>query len=97
VSPRGDGKGRVTSEPTGIDCGADCAMTVSLDATARLSAEAGEGSTFAGWTVAGCSGVGPCDVTLDTDRGVVVEFDANETPPEDARSRCGMKALAQAR
>jgi len=56
-----------------------------LGASVRLFAEAGEGSTFDGWTIVGCFDIGPCDVTLDGDRRVPVEFDATEPPPGDTR------------
>ena len=82
VSREGDGDGRVTGDQAGIDCGDECTASVDVGTTVGLTAEAGEGSTFAGWTVTGCSVADSCDVILDTDRRVVARFDADDAQPE---------------
>ena len=55
----------------------DCGVTQSEDENGivTLTATANSGSTFTGWSGAGCSGTGTCDVTMDADHTVVANFD----------------------
>ena len=46
----GTGSGTVSSSPAGISCGADCAETYTANTVVTLSAVAGSGSVFAGWS-----------------------------------------------
>jgi DNA-binding beta-propeller fold protein YncE len=74
VSKSGAGEGMVRSKPIGIDCGAFCSGEFNRGSVVLLSAEAGPGSVFAGWSGA-CSGVAFCQVLLDEDAAVNAEFD----------------------
>ncbi|HNT78296.1 MAG TPA: choice-of-anchor D domain-containing protein, partial [Anaerolineae bacterium] len=58
VAKDGMGSGVVTSDPAGIACGASCEATFAAGTPVTLTAAAANGSTFIGWTGAGCSGVG---------------------------------------
>jgi hypothetical protein len=69
------GDGTVTSVPAGIDCGADCIEDYADQTSVNLTAEAGDGSMFAGWGGA-CSGTGSCVVTMDADKTVTATFEA---------------------
>ncbi len=73
VSKAGPGSGTVSSNPAGIDCGADCGETFTIGATVTLTATADAGSLFAGWDGA-CSGSGPCVVSMDQDQPVTAIF-----------------------
>lgn len=53
----GAGSGRVTSMPSGIDCGALCSMTFTQGSSVALTAAPDRGSIFVGFT--GVSGCGP--------------------------------------
>lgn len=68
VNKNGLGSGRVTSDPSGLDCdfapGEECGHNFGDGATVTLTALADEGSTFSGWSGGGCSGTGTCVVTL---------------------------------
>ena len=55
VSTEGIGRGRVTSNPPGIDCGADCSEKYVEATTVTLTATPAQGSIFMGWT--GCDAV----------------------------------------
>ena len=73
VSKAGSGAGRVTSSPSGIDCGSACSAPFPGGAIVHLSSFAAPGSMFSGWSGA-CSGNGVCAVTMDADRQVTATF-----------------------
>ncbi|MBJ74483.1 MAG: hypothetical protein CMN31_24660 [Sandaracinus sp.] len=79
VMVTGDGDGSVVSMPAGIDCGADCSEVYTHGQTITLQAMVEPGSTFLGWSGAGCSGVGDCVVDMDADHTVTAEL--RGTPP----------------
>ena len=69
----GAAEGKVTSTPTGIECGATCSGEFESGETVTLEAK-GEGATFEGWSGAGCSGTGTCEVTMTEAKTVKAEF-----------------------
>ena len=77
VQLAGEGKGGVTSSPSGIDCGSSCRATFNLGTRVSLTATVASGSTFTGWSGAGCSGTGSCEVTMSESRSVTATFAAN--------------------
>ncbi len=77
VQLAGEGKGGVTSSPSGIDCGSSCQATFNLGTRVSLTATAASGSTFTGWSGAGCSGTGRCEVTMSESRSVTATFSTN--------------------
>ena len=79
VARAGDGTGRITSSPPGIDCGTTCVAAMPAGTRVILTAAAETGSQFAGWS-GDCSGSGDCSVTLDGERSVVAAF-AKVSPP----------------
>jgi hypothetical protein len=66
VVKTGDGEGRVTSVPAGIDCGADCSEDLPALTDVTLQATAAPGSTLVGGP--------PPTVRVDADRVVEVHF-----------------------
>jgi hypothetical protein len=76
----GTGSGTVTSSPAGINCGSVCSNNFDHNTVVTLTAEADPGSTFTGWTGAGCSGTGNCVVTMDTDKTVTAVFAVDPLP-----------------
>lgn len=50
VTRAGDGSGRVTSSPAGIDCGLDCTEPFAFGTVVTLTPTPDAGSVFAGWT-----------------------------------------------
>ncbi len=64
VTVAGTGNGTVTSVPPGISCRPTCTAAFPANAPVTLSAAPAAGSVFAGWSGGGCSGTGPCTVTV---------------------------------
>jgi hypothetical protein len=74
VATAGAGSGTVTSSPAGINCGVDCSEAYSNGTMVNLTASPNVGSTFAGWSGAGCSGTGVCVVTMTAAASVTATF-----------------------
>lgn len=70
---QGLGSGRVTSDPTGIDCPGDCQQVYLEGTTVTLTPAADPGSAFGSWS-GDCSGSGGCVVAMTTDRSVGATF-----------------------
>jgi len=73
------GSGTVTSSPAGINCGGTCSFRWWGGNTIALSAVAGPGSAFAGWS-GGCSGKAACSVLLNSDKSVTATFSKCKVP-----------------
>jgi hypothetical protein len=74
VAKAGTGSGTVTSNPAGINCGTTCSATYDEGTLVTLSASPDSNSTFTGWSGAGCSGTGTCQVTMDAAKSVTATF-----------------------
>jgi subtilisin family serine protease len=74
VSRTGTGTGAITSNPTGINCGATCSAVYNSGTAVTLTPAAGSGSVFAGWS-GDCSGTGVCVVTMNAAKSVTATFD----------------------
>jgi len=68
------GRGSVTSAPAGIACGAVCAHPFDDGTRPTLTATPAADWRFAGFSGSGCSGKGPCAVTMTADRAVSASF-----------------------
>jgi hypothetical protein len=69
----GNGGGSITSQPSGIACGATCVRTFPIDSSVQLSAHPVSGAVFLGWSGA-CSGTGSCTVSITGPRSVTATF-----------------------
>jgi photosystem II stability/assembly factor-like uncharacterized protein len=74
VSKSGTGDGTVTSTPPGINCGSTCQADFTAGTSVTLTALADAGSVFTGWSGGGCSGTGPCTITLNSDTTIEASF-----------------------
>ena len=81
VGEAGTGSGTVSSSPSGISCPTTCSANYNSGTPVTLTATAGTGSTFAGWSGA-CSGTGSCSVTMSAAQSVTAMF--NSTPVQFA-------------
>lgn len=70
------GPGTVTSNLGGIHCGNICSATYDYNATVTLSATAGDGYNFTGWS-GPCSGTGTCTIAMSQVRNVTATFSQN--------------------
>ena len=70
----GAGIGTVTSSPAAINCGPTCVASLASGTVVTLTATSFAGSTFTGWSGAGCSGFGTCVVTLNQPETVAASF-----------------------
>lgn len=74
VNKQGEGDGTIFSEPAGINCGKNCALSFNKDATVILTAKPVNGSTFLGWGGA-CTGTQlTCTVAMNQAQTVAVTF-----------------------
>ncbi|NCC37081.1 MAG: hypothetical protein EOM24_34505 [Chloroflexia bacterium] len=74
VTTTGSGVGLVTSDPTGIYCGAKCEASYAPGTLVTLTATADADSAFIGWD-GDCSGTQPlCEVMMDMVRAVTATF-----------------------
>ena len=97
VSKTGSGTGRVTSSPTGINCGSDCTEVYNQNTQVALTPTPDVGSTFAGW-----SGDVDCSdgiVALDTNKTCIATFNIEPTScdcnnPKAIRGTNGNDTLA---
>ena len=79
VSKSGSGSGSVSSIRAGISCGSGCSAEFERDEVVELSARPDAGSSFAGFTGAGCAGGGTtCRIVVGTDP-IAVQAAFNDT------------------
>lgn len=75
------GNGRVTSSPSGIDCGAACSAAYDSGTSVTLTAAPEGGAAFRGWGAA-CSGAETtCVVQMTESRGVTASFGGATSEP----------------
>jgi hypothetical protein len=71
VNKVGSGSGTVTCD------GAECRSSYPAGSSVQLVATPAAGSTFVGWSGAGCSGTGPCTVVLTSNASVNATFNTS--------------------
>lgn len=89
VTRAGSGSGSVESVPSGISCGADCTQAWAHGTLVALTAIPATGSTFAGWSGAGCSGTAACNLTVGAAVTVTATFTLNHYTLTIARAGTG--------
>jgi endoglucanase len=78
VTKAGSGTGTVTSNTGGINCGSTCSASYASGTSVTLTAAAGSGASFAGWSGA-CSGTSTCTVSMTQARAVTATFNSAST------------------
>jgi uncharacterized repeat protein (TIGR02543 family) len=68
------GNGTVTSTDGDIICPGTCSHTYPGNTQVTLNASPGLGSAFSGWSGGGCSGTGPCIVTMTQNQSATATF-----------------------
>jgi hypothetical protein len=74
VTKAGTGSGTVTSSPSGINCGSDCAEDYEVGTAVTLHATPAAGSVFVGWS-GSCGGTGACQLSMAGARSVTAIFE----------------------
>lgn len=82
VVQRGSAGGTVTSDVPGIACGTSCAQLYPSGAIVTLTARAGAGAVFKGWSGAGCDGSGSCTVAMTVSQAVKAIFSTAFASPD---------------
>ena len=77
----GSGGGAIVGAASGITCVGSCSYQLAPGASVVLTALPDPGSSFAGWSGAGCSGTGSCAATLSADAAVTAIFAAQPITP----------------
>ena len=90
----GNGKGTVTSSPTGINCGATCTRTFTANQRLTLTATAALPSRFTGWSGACTTKSTTCTVALTADTAVTARFVAPPVISKLSVSPTGFKAAS---
>ena len=68
------GNGRVTSSPSGIDCGTDCVNAYFNNTAVTLAAIPDTGEEFLGWSGACTGQTGSCHITTDNSKVATASF-----------------------
>lgn len=77
VAKKGSGGGTVSSNPPGINCGADCSESYTSGISVGLTAAPATGSIFASWS-GDCSGTTPaCGITMNANKAVTAIFNTS--------------------
>jgi len=70
------GNGSVTSNPVGIDCGADCKQDYATNTPVILTATPANGAIFTNWSGGNCSGTNPVTaVTMEEAKNCTANFE----------------------
>ena len=78
VALAGSGTGSVSGG--GIVCPTACSHKFTSGTTVKLTASPESGSSFGGWSGAGCAGLGTCTVTMNAAKSLTATFTANPPP-----------------
>ena len=82
VTKAGTGTGKITSSPSGIDCGSVCSAEYDQGTVVTLTPVPDTGSIFAGWSGGGCTGNGICVTTVNTDTLITATFTVQVGDPK---------------
>ena len=74
ISQGSTGTGKVTSSDGKISCPSTCVASYPYGTIVTLSATPDANQSFAGWSAAGCTGLGACQVTIAGKTYVTVSF-----------------------
>ncbi|NOJ94463.1 kelch-like protein, partial [Corallococcus coralloides] len=81
VARAGTSAGSISSAPFGINCPTgSCTALFAMGTPVTLTATAAAGSTFTGWSGAGCGGTGDCLVTMTAAASVTASFSLPSRP-----------------
>lgn len=73
VRRKGNGAGRITSSPTGVNCPKKCSHRFAFGTSVLLKAKASKGSAFVGWSGA-CRGKSKCKLRINGPLSATAKF-----------------------
>lgn len=79
VARGGNGTGTVTSSPTGILCGADCAESYAINTSVTVTAEPDDDSIFVGWSGACTGQLMTCTINIDKATSITAIFEIDKS------------------
>jgi len=82
VTLAGGGIGSVEDTSLNISCPTRCSASFDQGSQVALTASPDDGSTFVGWSGAGCSGTQSCIVTMNSAEDVTATFAVAPPPPQ---------------
>jgi hypothetical protein len=80
INKTGTGSGIIISNPSGIDCGANCNEDYVSGISITLITTPSSNSSFGGWS-GDCSGIGDCVITLNSNKSVTANFELVVSSP----------------
>ncbi|MGB9715574.1 MAG: SPOR domain-containing protein [Thermodesulfovibrionales bacterium] len=83
VDKKGTGKGKVVSNPEGINCGTDCKGVYKPGTIITLTATPKEDSKFSGWSSNKCNGKGQCILTVNENLIISANFSSKNPLPKE--------------
>ncbi len=94
---QGDGKGRITSRPKGVNCAIECSRSFNSGTLVTLTANPAKGSLFAGWGGV-CSGTSTrgCVVPMTEAKRAVAHFTPSHYVLNVSKTGTGRGAVASA-
>ncbi|MBA4265033.1 MAG: hypothetical protein C0453_08125 [Comamonadaceae bacterium] len=94
---QGDGKGRITSLPKGVNCASECSRLFNSGTLVTLTANPAKGSLFAGWGGA-CSGTSTrsCLVPMSQAQSAVAHFMPSHFALQVSKTGTGRGAVVSA-
>ena len=93
VSLAGDGTGKITSQPAGIDCGVTCTALYDAGPTVSMTAVPATGSSFGGWS-GPCSGTSEYAITMNQSESVGALLNTDPVVEVPGLSMPGLFAIA---
>ena len=79
IALAGNGTGTIASTPAGLSCPGTCTSTFTHGTMVTLTPTTAAGSTFLGWSGGGCTGTGPCTLTVTSAINTSAAFARDQT------------------
>ena len=82
ITKSGNGYGRITGSPSGIDCGSVCSSAYNQGTSVTLTAIPENGCIFTGWSGGNCTTAATCITTVNGDTNITATFSLQTGTPK---------------